>query len=70
MEELDQQTGKYQLTLGDVTVSETRSRLEALGARQVLRVVPIPPTPPFLTEEPKDNINAIVSSIKSSPALN
>lgn len=68
MEELDQQKGKYRFTLGDTTLSKTTSRLDALGARKVFGVVPISPTPPFLTGEPKNNVNATVYSVKSSPA--
>ena len=57
MNELDKQRGKYRVAIGTSSMTKTMSRLEALGSRLVLSVTPLPPTPLFLTQEPKDNIN-------------
>lgn len=59
MEDLDKQKGQYLVGLGNKKWTETLSRLEALGDRQVYTVSPITPTPPFLTQEPPNNINAM-----------
>jgi hypothetical protein len=62
MEDLDKQKGQYMVTFGDVILNENISRLDALSKRLVFNVSPIAPTPPFLTPDPPDNINATFRS--------
>ncbi len=65
MEDLNKQKGRYLRIIGDSQITERISRLEALGSRLVFTVIPIAPTPPFLTKEPPNNINTMFGSIVS-----